>query len=128
MLPYPLTLIEKLLSQTKNMNAHLALQARLHDLEENEKAEVLSAGVESEEGDEEASVEAEVKSEEVKSDSDDDGRTHEVVEGDSRECMHQDTIATEVQYTESKEAKEQGGGGHTPGEVWTESPHFLWGP
>jgi hypothetical protein len=113
------------------MNAHLALQARLHDLEESEKeAEAVKSTDANEENGEldavEASAEAEVESEhigeetgtmQVRSDS-----------GEVSECMSRDVKDTGVEKEEDGEGKGRGDGGHTPGEVWTESPHFLWGP
>ena len=123
MLPYPLNILHQL-NQAKNMNAHLGLPAHLHDLEASEKAEVVRSTDANEENGEldavEASAEAEVESDEGR------GTVHSSIDSDSGE-------ASQCMFRNIKEEKEESGkrsgdGGHTPGEVWTESPHFLWGP
>jgi hypothetical protein len=120
------------LMQTSSMNAHLALQARLHDLEEREKkAEVVrSMDVNEERGEldeHEASAEAEVEVEHMPTD---EVRT-ESDSGEVSECMAREQYVIDKTITEGASEKKtqqgSGDGGHTPGEVWTESPHFLWG-
>jgi hypothetical protein len=109
------------LTNPRNMNAHL---------EENEKKLAIQrsadANEETGELDEyEASAEAEVETEHMltrdigKYTADSDG-------GDVSECMGGGEMSA-VRYAE-QDRRESGDGGHTPGEVWTESPHFLWGP
>jgi hypothetical protein len=125
MLPYPLNK----LTQSKRMNAHLALQARLHDLEECEKKTTILRSADTNEKNSEleavkASAEAEIESEEVH---EENGRGTTEVDSDSGEASPCMSRGTEV-HKEDGEGKESGAGGHTPGEVWTESPHFLWGP
>lgn len=71
------------------MNAHLALQARVHDYEERDK-----------------------------------DKANKLV----MTIRHVQAAATTVERGTSNGDDKRNEGGHTSGEVWTESPHFLWGP
>jgi hypothetical protein len=105
------------------MGTHLALQARIHDYisptprrKEGGKAQKASDANE-EKGDldtYESSAEAEVQ---IPTDSDEE-ESEPTNPNPNPKAM--DTSKKVEQVRES--------GGHTAGEVWTESPHFLWGP
>jgi hypothetical protein len=119
------------------MNAHLALQARLHDLEESEKKLEVQKPVDGNEeagelDEHEASAEAEVESEEhavdeANSEKGKYGRSSD--SGEVSECIGRNMGAIRVEEEPKGDlGRKSGDGGHTPGEVWMESPHFLWGP
>jgi hypothetical protein len=126
-------------TRDKDMNAHLTLQARLHDLEESEEKqrkelEVVRAADANEERGEldecEARAEAEVEREHMLTE-DIEKQTADSDGGNVSECTNDregSPVNCPEEEEQSKRNQDSGGGGHTPGEVWTESPHFLWGP
>jgi hypothetical protein len=108
------------------MNAHLALHARVLDYEEHEKER--HPKMESETNDQ-ASLNTQIQSRklaetevvgvnEVQHADRHDHYTKTASEGDN----------TAVQEPNPHKDNKRDRGGHTSGEVWTESPHFLWGP
>jgi hypothetical protein len=127
-----LTFFHILTKPRDNMNAHLTLQARLYDLEESEKKLEVQRPVDGNEeagalNEHEASAEAEVEEvhvpiEDVKK------QTADSDNGDVNEIVGRELRVLEENDKEEEEQESDGDGGHTPGEVWTESPHFLWGP
>lgn len=134
------------------MNAHLALQARVHDYEERDKEKATELETEAElRTDSHTSIEEgklEEKSVVVHGDERHSGSGHgdrarttserdETVvvmgSGGDRDIVvitirHVQAAATTGEGSTADEDEQQREGGHTSGEVWTESPHFLWGP
>ena len=141
----------KLAISQAEMNAHLALQARMHDYEERDKGKAAELETEAElrtdsyigieEGElEEKSVVHEVERHSA-SDQDDramktserDGTVVVMGGGGDRDIVvitirHVQAAATTVEGITSNGHDHRSEGGHISGEVWTESPHFLWGP
>ena len=139
------------ISETE-MNAHLALQARVHDYEERDKDKANKLEPETElHTDSHTSIEegklegksVEVHGDETHSACGQDDRARKTSErdetvvvlggGGERDIVvitirHVQAAATTVERGTSNGDDKRNEGGHTSGEVWTESPHFLWGP
>jgi hypothetical protein len=132
------------------MNADLALQARIHDYEERDREKAQETKSEAELG-----AESSTKTEEEKAVADGDEKQGVNSQDDlTRTCSESDvtaavgininednTMATRLDNTDNKAPitssvekptervdGKRNEGGHTPGEAWTETPHFLWGP
>jgi hypothetical protein len=135
------------------MEAHLALQARVHDYEDRDREKAFERGTEVDLRtdpririkDEDLAEKDVVNGNEkqIVSGHDDGMKTVSAEEDDvavTSGSSDEDTVAMRNEDAKDKAAatavedstacadngKSQGG--HTPGEVWTESPHFLWGP
>ena len=138
------------ISETE-MNAHLALQARVHDYEERDKEKAAELEPEAEvrtdsyTSTEEGRLEGKsvVHEDKRHSASDQAHRARKPSErdetvvvlggGGERDIVvitirHVQAAATTVERGTSNGDDKRNEGGHTSGEVWTESPHFLWGP
>ncbi len=134
------------------MNAHLALQARVHDYEDRDREKTPELEPNAERStDSSIRIKEELAEKEVvdghekqSSSGHNDGmKTVSEEEDDvavTSGSSDEDTVAVrnenakdEVAATAAEDSTGRGDdrksqGGHTPGEVWTESPHFLWGP
>jgi hypothetical protein len=108
------------------MDTHLALQARIHDYnsptprkeeeEEGGKEAQTLTDANEEKGDldiYESSAEAEVQ-------------VHTGSNEEESEPTNPNANPKAI-HTSKKVEQVRESGGHTAGEVWTESPHFLWG-
>ena len=133
------------------MNAHLALQARVHDYEERDKEKANELEPEAElDTDSHTSVEEEklegksvVHEDETHSASGQNDRARRTSEKDETVVVmggggERDIVVITIRHVQAAATTGEGStsngdgkgseGGHTSGEVWTESPHFLWGP
>jgi len=134
------------------MNGHLALQARVHDYEERDKETANELEPEAElHTDSHTSVEegklegksVVVHEDETHSASGQDDRARMTSEKDETVVVlggggERDIVVITIRHVQAAATTAEGitsdgddnrnEGGHTSGEVWTESPHFLWGP
>jgi hypothetical protein len=134
------------------MNADLALQARIHDYEERDREKAQETQSEAKlhpesstkteeekavaDGDEKQAANSHDDLTKTSSESDVTAAVGNKVNEDSTTATRLDNtdnkatapITTTVEKTTERVDDKRNEGGHTPGEAWTETPHFLWGP
>jgi cell division septation protein DedD len=116
------------------MDTHLAFQARINDYttptthEKKEEAKEEETQKPSDANEEKRDLDTYESSAEAEVEVDEQGEEGIVKEQGERDTNTNTNNMGKAVKPSANVSQVRESGGHTPGEVWTESPHFLWGP